>query len=103
VIRYFRPNDSDCSNDDDDDDDGGDDDDDDDDGDDDGDYIIVRIIAAVSKHYPHSTGHQDLTALLLLMRKTAYPNHKRLTENLLPSVNIHNYQRTSRPATRIVH
>jgi hypothetical protein len=58
-------------------------DDDDTDGEDDGDYIIVRIITAVPEHYLHSTGHQDLIALLLLMRKTAYPNHERLTENFL--------------------
>jgi hypothetical protein len=55
----------------------------DDDDDTDGDYIIVRIITAVSEHYLHSTGHHDLIALLLLMNKTAYPNHERLTKNLI--------------------
>jgi hypothetical protein len=36
-----------------------------------------------SKHYLHSTEHQDPKVLLLPMRKTAYPHHERLTENLL--------------------
>jgi len=61
-----------------------DDDDNDDDCDDDvGDYITVSIITAVLKHYLRSTGHQGLTAFLLLMRKTAYPNHERVTEKRL--------------------